>query len=42
MSAAEVSSAPWWITTLVACFPVGVMGCATALAHHVRHAKDRS
>ncbi|MFI6824159.1 ABC transporter permease [Micromonospora sp. NPDC050187] len=31
--AAGVTSAPWWITTLVACLPVAVLGMGAALAH---------
>ncbi|MDG9674974.1 ABC transporter permease [Micromonospora sp. DH14] len=31
--AAGITSAPWWITTLVACLPVAVLGMAAALAH---------
>ncbi|SCL42162.1 ABC transporter permease [Micromonospora aurantiaca (nom. illeg.)] len=31
--AAGIHSAPWWITTLVACLPVAVLGMAAALAH---------
>ncbi|MFD6712344.1 hypothetical protein AMK25_22395 [Micromonospora sp. TSRI0369] len=31
--AAGIQSAPWWITTLVACLPVAVLGMAAALAH---------
>ncbi|KAB1919090.1 ABC transporter permease [Micromonospora noduli] len=31
--AAGISSAPWWITTAVACLPVAVLGMAAALAH---------
>ncbi|RGC66409.1 hypothetical protein C5N14_23720 [Micromonospora sp. MW-13] len=34
--AAGVTSAPWWITTAVACLPVGVLGMGAALAHLVR------
>lgn len=34
--AAGVTSAPWWITTLVACLPVAVLGMGAALAHLVR------
>jgi hypothetical protein len=33
MSAASVQSAPWLVTTAVACLPVGVLGCGAALAH---------
>ena len=31
--AAGVSTAPWWITTAVACLPVAVLGMGAALAH---------
>ncbi|AXH94361.1 ABC transporter permease [Micromonospora aurantiaca] len=34
--AAGVTAAPWWITTLVACLPVAVLGMGAALAHMVR------
>ena len=33
--AAGVTAAPWWITTLVACLPVAVLGMGAALAHLV-------
>lgn len=33
MVAAGMTSAPWWITTLVACLPVAVLGMGAALAH---------
>lgn len=33
LAAAGVTAAPWWITTLVACFPVAVLGMGAALAH---------
>jgi hypothetical protein len=36
MAAAGVTSAPWWITTLVACLPVAVLGMGAGLAHLVR------
>lgn len=35
--AAGFDRAPWWVTTLVACIPVGVFGLAAALAHMARH-----
>ena len=38
--AAGVTSAPWWITTAVACLPVAVLGMGAALAHLVRE-EDR-
>ncbi|MGC5054556.1 ABC transporter permease [Micromonospora sp. DT48] len=34
--AAGVESAPWWITTAVACLPVAVLGMGASLAHLVR------
>ncbi|WP_435871302.1 ABC transporter permease [Micromonospora tulbaghiae] len=34
--AAGMTSAPWWITTMVACLPVAVLGMGAALAHLVR------
>jgi hypothetical protein len=36
MGAASVTTAPWWVTTLVACVPVLVVGLATGLATLVR------
>jgi hypothetical protein len=36
LAAAGVTGAPWWITTLVACFPVSVLGMGAALAHLIR------
>jgi len=36
LDAAGVTSAPWWITTAVACLPVAVLGMGAALAHLVR------
>jgi hypothetical protein len=36
MGAAGVTAAPWWVTTLVACVPVLVVGLATGLATLVR------
>ena len=33
LSAAHVTSAPWQITTIVACLPVAVLGMGAALAH---------
>ncbi|XTZ18221.1 ABC transporter permease [Micromonospora echinospora] len=37
--AANITAAPWWITTLVACLPVAVLGMGAALAHlmHADH-----
>ncbi|RAO47422.1 hypothetical protein ONO86_02969 [Micromonospora noduli] len=37
LEAAGVTSAPWWITTAVACLPVAVLGMGAALAHLVRN-----
>jgi len=36
MAAAGVTAAPWPVTALVACLPVGVLGMGAALAHLVR------
>jgi hypothetical protein len=36
MAAADYTAAPWWITTLVACLPVAVLGMGAALAHLIR------
>jgi hypothetical protein len=36
MIAAGVTAAPWWITTVVACLPVAVLGMGAALAHLIR------
>lgn len=36
MTAAGVTTAPWWITTLVACLPVAVLGMGAALTHLLR------
>ncbi|GAB3814518.1 ABC transporter permease [Kribbella italica] len=33
LDAAGVTQAPWWITTVVACLPVAVLGMGAALAH---------
>ncbi|MER7001697.1 ABC transporter permease [Dactylosporangium sp. NPDC000555] len=33
MTAAGITTAPWWITTAVACLPVAVLGMGAALAH---------
>ncbi|MFC7612371.1 ABC transporter permease [Actinokineospora soli] len=33
MTAAQVTAAPWPITTFVSCLPVVVLGCAAALTH---------
>src|SRR5690606_10410811 len=42
MEAAEVTSAPWWITTLVSCLPVAVLGMGAALARLVRVGYEQS
>jgi hypothetical protein len=42
MSAAGMTSAPWQITTVVACLPVGVLGLAAALAHLLRESESES
>ncbi|MFG1871883.1 ABC transporter permease [Micromonospora arborensis] len=39
--AAGITSAPWWITTAVACLPVAVLGMGAALAHLVREGSDQ-
>jgi DNA-binding NarL/FixJ family response regulator len=36
MTAAGITRAPWWITTVVACLPVAVLGMGAALAHLIR------
>ncbi|WP_338602638.1 ABC transporter permease [Saccharopolyspora sp. SCSIO 74807] len=33
MTAAGMTAAPWWITTVVACLPVAVLGMGAALTH---------
>jgi len=33
MESAGITAAPWWITTVVACLPVAVLGMGAALAH---------
>jgi hypothetical protein len=40
MTAAHIGHAPWWITTLVACIPVGVLGMGAALAHLLRNGQE--
>jgi hypothetical protein len=42
LAAADVPTAPWWITTLVACLPVAVLGMGAALAHLLRAEPDRT
>ncbi|MGC5381237.1 ABC transporter permease [Micromonospora sp. DT68] len=39
--AAGITSAPWQITTLVACLPVAVLGMAAALAHLSHEGSDQ-
>ncbi len=39
--AAGIESAPWQITTAVACLPVAVLGMAAALAHLMHEGSDR-
>lgn len=41
MVAQGMTAAPWWITTIVACLPVAVLGMGAALRHLV-HADERS
>ncbi|MEO3781554.1 ABC transporter permease [Micromonospora sp. B11E3] len=36
LAANGITAAPWWITTLVSCLPVAVLGMGAALAHLVR------
>ncbi len=36
MNEAHMTAAPWWITTLVACLPVAVLGMGATLAHLIR------
>lgn len=36
MEAQGMTTAPWWITTMVACLPVAVLGMGAALAHLLR------
>jgi hypothetical protein len=39
LEAAHILRAPWWITTVVACIPVAVLGMGAALARLVRAAQ---
>ncbi|WP_426510633.1 ABC transporter permease [Dactylosporangium sp. McL0621] len=41
LTAAGITGAPWWITTLVACLPVAVLGMGAALAHLIREDGDQ-
>ncbi|RCW46838.1 hypothetical protein DFQ14_101177 [Halopolyspora algeriensis] len=36
MTAADITAAPWWITTAVSCLPVAVLGMGAALTHLLR------
>lgn len=36
MQASGIAAAPWWITTIVSCIPVAVLGIGAALYHLVR------
>lgn len=40
MEAAAMHAAPWWITTLVACLPVAVLGMGAALAHLIHNGDE--
>ncbi len=40
MVAAGMTAAPWWITTIVACLPVVVVGLGAALYHLVRTGQE--
>lgn len=40
MEAAGYTAAPWWITTIVACLPVAVLGMGAAL-YHLVHADEK-
>ena len=42
LSAAGVTAAPWWITTVVACLPVAVLGMGAALAHLLHSRTDEN
>lgn len=41
MESAGMTSAPWWITTAVACLPVAVLGMGAALAHLLNSDEDQ-
>ncbi len=41
MSAAGITTAPWLITTFVACLPVVVLGCGAALMHLMHEERNR-
>lgn len=40
LTAAGVGTAPWWITTMVACLPVAVLGMGCALAHLIHEGQE--
>ncbi|MFC6015530.1 ABC transporter permease [Plantactinospora solaniradicis] len=42
MESAGITAAPWWITTLVACLPVVVLGMGAALAHLLHSTDDEA
>lgn len=42
MTAAGIQAAPWWITTVVACLPVAVLGMGAALAHLLHDQHDHT
>lgn len=42
MESAGITAAPWWITTLVACLPVIVLGMGAALAHLLHSTDDEA
>jgi hypothetical protein len=42
MTAAGMRAAPWWITTVVACLPVAVLGMGAALAHLLHSHEPRT
>lgn len=41
MAAAHWESAPWWVTVVVSCVPVAVLGMGAALAHLLREPADQ-
>jgi hypothetical protein len=41
MTAAGIRQAPWWITTVVACLPVAVLGMGAALAHLLHESEHK-
>ncbi|MEO3931147.1 ABC transporter permease [Micromonosporaceae bacterium B7E4] len=42
MESAGITTAPWWITTLVSCLPVIVLGMGAALAHLLHSTDDEA